>query len=106
LASITLSEILFGIGILPAGSRKDRLARALDGLLAMFAGRVLPFDQDAARRYAELAVAGRAAGRPLTTADGIIAATAAARGFAVATRNTRHFKHTGVRLIDPWQTEP
>jgi predicted nucleic acid-binding protein len=103
LSSVTLAELLFGIGAMPAGARKDRLARVLDRLLALFPGRVLPFDQDAARRYADMAVIGRAAGRPLPTADGYLAATAAAHGFAVATRNVRHFGDTGVELIDPWQ---
>ena len=103
LSSVTLAELLFGIGALSAGARRDRLARTLDRLLALFSGRVLPFDQEAARRYADMAVTARAAGRPLPTADGYLAATAAAHGFAVATRNVRHFGDTGVELIDPWQ---
>ncbi|MFZ2963155.1 MAG: type II toxin-antitoxin system VapC family toxin [Rhodoglobus sp.] len=103
LSSVTLAELLFGIGALPAGVKKDRLARALDRLLALFPGRVLPFDQDAARRYADMAVIARALGRPLPVADGYLAATAASRGFAVATRNIQHFGDTGVELIDPWQ---
>lgn len=102
LSSVTLAELLFGVGALPSGARKDRLAQALDGLLALFPGRVLPFDQEAARRYADMAVTARAVGRPLPTADGYLAATAAARGFAVATRNIQHFSDTGVELIDPW----
>lgn len=103
LSSVTLAELLFGIGALPAGARKDRLAHALDRLLALFPGRVLAFDQDAARRYADMAVIGRAADRPWTSSDGYLAATAAAHGFAVATRNVKHFGDTGVELIDPWQ---
>lgn len=103
LSSVTLAELLFGLGALPAGARRDRLAQALDALLALFPGRILAFDQDAARRYAEMAVVARAVGRPLPTTDGYIAATAASRSFAVATRNTQHFADTGVELIDPWQ---
>lgn len=103
LSSVTLAELLFGLGALPAGARKDRLAEALDALLALFAGRILAFDQDAARRYAEMAVTARAVGRPLPTTDGYIAATAASRNFVVATRNTAHFADTGVGLIDPWK---
>jgi predicted nucleic acid-binding protein len=102
LSSVTLAELLFGIGAIPTGSRRDRLAQALDRLLALFPGRVLPFDQDAARRYADMAVTARAAGHPLPVSDGYIAATAASRGFAVATRNTRDFQNIGVDLIDPW----
>ena len=104
LSSVTLAELLFGIGALPVGARKDRLARVLDGLLALFPGRTLPFDADAARRYAHMAVVARAAGSSLSMADGYIAATAAARGFAVATRNIRHFEGTGVEVINPWQS--
>ena len=54
--------------LLPSGQRKDRLERALQGPLAIFGDRVLPFDTDAARRYAGLAAAARAAGRELPTA--------------------------------------
>ena len=103
LSSVTLAELLFSIGALPAGARKDRLALALDRLLALFPGRVLPFDQEAAPRYADMAVTARAVGRPPPTADGYLAATAAAHSFAVATRNVQHFADTGVELIDPWQ---
>lgn len=103
LSSVSLAELLFSLGALPAGARKDQLAKALDALLSLFPGRILPFDQDAARRYAEMAATARAARRPLPTTDGYIAATAASRSFAVATRNTQHFADTGVELIDPWQ---
>lgn len=105
LSSVSMAELLFGIGVLPDGARKDRLSQAVQALLAIFPGRVLPFDQESARRYAEIAVSARAAGRPLAAVDGFIAASAAARGFAVATRNTRHFADTGVDLIDPWRAD-
>ncbi|MCL2464271.1 MAG: type II toxin-antitoxin system VapC family toxin [Micrococcales bacterium] len=100
-SAVTLAELLYGIGALPAGARRQRLTGALDGLSALFAGRVLAFDQDAARRYADMAVIARRAGRSLSMADGYIAATAASHGFAVATRNTNDFQDTGVGLIDP-----
>lgn len=56
-SSVTVAELLFGIGMLPEGRRKQELATTLDGALDLFAGRILPFDTDAARRYADLAVA-------------------------------------------------
>ena len=59
LTSVTLSEMLFGIAMLPVGRRRNTLTRALDGLLELFGDRVLPFDTDAARHYAALAVAAR-----------------------------------------------
>jgi predicted nucleic acid-binding protein len=102
LSSVTLAELLFGIGALPTGNRKEMLAQALDGLMGLFRDRVLPFDIDAARRYAELAVTARAAGRGFPTADGYIAAIAASRGFIVASRDTAPYEAAGVKVINPW----
>jgi hypothetical protein len=78
---MSLAELLFGIASLPAGKRKNLLARTLDGLLELFDGRVLPFDADAARHYAVLATKARLAGRGFPRPDGYIAAIAASRGF-------------------------
>ena len=63
LSSVTIAELMFGIGALPKGTRKDKLTVALDGVLDLFADRILPFDTRAARRYAELAVSARAVER-------------------------------------------
>jgi predicted nucleic acid-binding protein len=102
LSSITVAELLFGVGALPDGRRKDTLAAALDDVLDLFAPRVLPFDTAAARIYADLAVKARAAGKGLPTPDGYIAAIAAAHGFAVATRDASAFHAAGLTVIDPW----
>jgi hypothetical protein len=102
LSSVTVAELLFGIGMLPTGKRKDRLAVTLDDVLDLFADRILPFDTSAARRYADLAVRARAAGRGFPTPDGYIAAIAAAHGFAVASRDASAFEAAGLPVIDPW----
>lgn len=105
LSSVTIAELLYGIGALPTGKRKDRLTEALDGVMEMFADRVLPFDIAAARRYADLAVKARAAGKGFPTPDGYIAAIAAARGFTVATRDISAFDAAGVAVINPWNVD-
>lgn len=102
LSSVSLAELLFGIGALPEGKRRERLSTALNQLMTLFSGRVLPFDTDSARHYAQMAVASQRLGRPLAVADGYIAATASAHGYSVATRNVSDFESTGVNLIDPW----
>jgi toxin FitB len=102
LSSVTIAELMFGIGSLPKGKRKDRLTAALDGVLELFAGRILPFDTGAARRYADLAVKARAAGKGFPTPDGYIAAIAAAHDFAVASRDASAFAAAGLTVIDPW----
>lgn len=102
LASVTLAELLFGIGALPDGRRKKALAEMLDGVLELFGDRVLPFDIGAARYYAGLAVTARAAGKGFPTPDGYIAAIAASRGFIVATRDISPFEAAGLTVVNPW----
>jgi toxin FitB len=103
LSSVTLAELLFGIRALPAGKRKNMLAHALDGLTALFKNRVLPFDADAARHYAELAMAARTAGKGFPTPDGYIAAIAVSRGFIVASRDIAPYGAAGVSVVNPWK---
>ena len=103
LSSVTVAELLFGIGALPAGKRRDMLAQTLDGLMSLFRDRVLPFDVDAARHYADLAVTAKAAGRGFPTPDGYIAAIAASRGFIVASRDTDPYAAANVTVINPWE---
>ena len=104
LSSVTVAELLFGIGAIPVDNRKDMLAQALDGLMRLFRDRVLPFDIDAARCYAELAVTARTSGRGFPTPDGYIAAIAASRGFIVASRDTAPYTAASVTVINPWDT--
>ena len=103
LSSVTLAELLYGIGTLPEGRRKNALASTLDGLLELFGSRVLPFDADAARCYAQLTTQARAANKGFPTPDAYIAAIAVANGFAVATRDTSRFEAAGVPVINPWK---
>lgn len=102
LSSVTIAELMFGIGALPRGKCKDKLTAALDGVLELFADRILSFDTSAAHRYADLAVKARAAGRGFATPDGYIAAIAASHDFAVASRDTSAFTAAGLSVIDPW----
>ena len=106
LSSATVAEMMFGVGALPAGKRKDNLTAALDGLLGLFEGRILSFDTQAARRYANLAVQARASGKGFPIPDGYIAATADAHGYAVASRDTSAFTAAGLTVIDPWAVTP
>ena len=105
LSSVTVAELMFGIGALPDGKRKGKLTEALDGVMELFADRILSFDTGAARHYAELAVKARAAGKGFPTPDGYIAAIAASRGFVVATRDASAFDAAGLEVIDPWNAE-
>jgi predicted nucleic acid-binding protein len=105
LSSVTLTELLFGIAALPARKRKKMLAQALDGLMELFKDRVLPFDAEAARHYAELAITAKNGGRGFPTPDGYIAAIAASNGYIVASRDESAFVAANVTVINPWEWE-
>ena len=81
LAAISLAELRYGVAVLPPGKRKDTLHQNLERrVVPLFAGRILPFDEAAADAYATLRAHARTIGKAISTADGYIAATAAARG--------------------------
>jgi len=104
LSAITVAELRAGVALLPAGKRRSGLQENLEGrVLPLFAGRVLPFDLACTKAYAALMAQARSAGLGIATADGCIAAIAAANGFAVATRDTRPFEAAGAAVINPWQ---
>jgi len=71
-----------------------------------FAGRVLPFDSDAARFFAKIAAARRVSGRPLTQFGAQIAAIARVHHAVVATRNGADFENCGVPVLNPWSEQP
>ena len=103
LSAIGEAELRRGAAMLPAGKRRDQLMAMIDAMIAEdFAGRILPFDSNAAQAFVLVFLERRAAGRPISFADGQIAATARAQGAAIATRNTADFAGCGIAVIDPW----
>ena len=104
ISTITQAEMLYGVEILPAGRRKAKLATVIAQLFAEeFRGRILGFDEDAAREFARIVAARDRMGRPISHADAMISAIARSRGATVATRNVADFQGSGVRVVDPWR---
>jgi predicted nucleic acid-binding protein len=101
--AISVAELWAGIAVLAEGARRSALESSLEELLvSLFADRRLPFDDRAARAYASIVQRARSKGQTLPLADGLIAAIALARGFAVATRDRGPFETAGVQVLDPW----
>lgn len=97
------AELRYGAAILPAGRRRKSLVSDIERMLRdAFEGRILPFDRDAARAYADIAAMRRSTGHPVAPADCQIAAIARSRDLAVATRNVRDFEDLDVEIVDPW----
>jgi predicted nucleic acid-binding protein len=102
IASLIVAEIRRGVLEKPAGKRRRALEAWFDGPegpQALFAGRVLPFDEAAGLIWAQLMADGRAKARPRSALDTIIAAVAEANGCVVVTNNERDFE--GVETFNP-----
>jgi predicted nucleic acid-binding protein len=98
IASLTVAEIRRGILEKPAGKRRDELEAWFagpDGPQALFAGRVLPFDEKAGLVWARIMADGKARGRSRSALDAIVAAVAEASGCVVVTANEKDFAGTG-----------
>ena len=101
--AVTVFEIRFGLEILADGGRGRQLQDAFVRVLEEdFEGRVLPFEQGAAREAALITERGRRAGRLIESRDAQIAGIVAARRATLATRNTWDFAGLGITLVDPW----
>lgn len=100
LSVLTLGEIRKGIDSLHDLPKRQILNDWLETeLSAYFQGRILPVDQLVGDRWGRLLAK---AGRPLPTIDSLLAATAAAHGLCMVTRNTRDFEGLGIDLFNPW----
>jgi len=102
IASLTVAEIRRGLLEKPAGKKRRELERWFagpQGPQALFAGRVLPFDEPAAFIWARLMAEGTAKGRPRNALDMIIAAVAEANDCFVVTDNERDF--AGLKIVNP-----
>lgn len=103
LTAITTAELRYGIARLPDGRRRAGLEARLERMIeAGFADRILPFDDRAARHYAEIVAGRETRGQPISMADAEIAAICRSIGADLATRNTKDFSDTGITVVNPW----
>ena len=102
ISSLTVAEIRRGILEKPTGKKRRELERWFsgpEGPQALFAGRVLPFDEKAGLIWARLMAEGTAKGQPRSPLDMIVAAVAEANDCVVITENERHF--AGLKILNP-----
>src|SRR5579859_5106012 len=103
MAATSLSELLVGIQILPAGKHQENLLDTLETIRErLFEDRILEFGERAAVAYADAVAMARSKGLTISMPDGQIAAIATVHGFSVATRDIAPFLAAGVPVINPW----
>ena len=102
ISALTVAEIRRGLLEKPKGKKRALLEAWFagpEGLQALFAGRVLAFDDKAGLIWAQLMADGTAKGRPWSALDMIIAAVAEANGCVVVTDNEKDF--AGLKFVNP-----
>jgi predicted nucleic acid-binding protein len=102
IASLTVAEVYRGILEKPRGKKRDALDKWFsgpEGPQALFAGRILSFDDKAGLVWARLMAEGKAAGQPRSGLDMIIAAVAGVNGCVVVTDNEKDF--AGLQIVNP-----
>ena len=107
LASITVWEVLDGIGRLAPGARRRGLAERFQDLIdELFEDRIVEWTLADARACAQIMEDKRRCGEALDdhVPDAFLAAAAASRSLAIVTRNTSEFRNTGVDTVNPWTT--
>jgi hypothetical protein len=107
IASLTIAEIQRGILEKPPGRKRsvlDTWFSGPEGPPALFAGRILPFDERAALLWARLMAGGKARGRPRNALDMIIASIAAANDCIVVTANEKDF--ADLAFVNPLRGAP
>jgi toxin FitB len=102
-SAIVVAEILYGVELLANGKRKSDLLTGAERLFnVVLGGRILPFNEQAARQFSRIASGRRRRGRPIAELDAQIAAIAQVHDASLATRNTSDFEGCGLQLINPW----
>jgi len=107
LSEVSLTELKQG---LKASSKTKRPKEALDisnqlakELKELFGARILSFNEKAITALAQVEASTAHNKTQLSLTDSMIAATALAHGFKVATRDTTPFEAAGLKVINPWK---
>ena len=101
-SSISIGEIRKGLELLPAGKRKAGLQAWFKSICECMEGRILSFNTSTAHVWGHMVGTLEKKGIKLPTIDSQLAATASRNGLTMVTRNVDDFKHTGVKLLNPF----
>ncbi|MCZ0954751.1 MAG: PIN domain-containing protein, partial [Rhodospirillaceae bacterium] len=105
ISTVTIWEILSGIGRLTAAQRREELAMRFRNMLEdVFEDRVIDWTASDALECAVIMIIRRRMGESLDhrLPDGMLAGAASSRNLTIVTGNEKEFRNTGVKAINPW----
>jgi len=103
LCAITIGEIRKGLTKLPDSVKKERLTLWLNTLLIEYKERILSIDLAVCENWGVLQGNAEKAGTPMSSIDGLLAATAYIHNLTLATRNESDFTPANIPIINPWK---
>ena len=103
LCAITIGEVRKGLTKLPDSKKKERLTLWLNTLLIEYNERIFFIDLMVCENWGVLQGNAEKAGTPMSTIDGLIAATAYTHNLTLATRNENDFTPCNIPIINPWK---
>lgn len=83
------------------GPKRQVIESTILDIIEEFEEAIVPLSLEIAEAWAALSLRNKQAGQSVGVVDELIAATAIVHGLTVVTRNTRHFEHSGCRLLSP-----
>lgn len=102
ISTVTVGELKYGIDRLTDGRRKRAFQTWLTTLTARMKGRVLNYNTSVATVWGQLQAKCEREGVRLPSLDSQIAATALRHNLVIVTRNEKDFRHTGVKIENPF----
>ncbi len=101
-SAITIGELKRGIERLSPGTKRAGLEKWLDKLLTSMAGHVLAYNARVPETWGKMMVDLEKQGHLMPLTDSMIAAIAKRHNLTLVTRNTTHFAHAGLCVINPF----
>jgi len=100
LSALVIGELRKGIELCRANepARARSLEKWLNDVIEAFGDRILPIDNVIAEEWGRMG-----AKRPVSTVDGLLAATAIVHKMTLVTRNTRDVIDLGAKILNPFK---
>ena len=105
LCSLTIGEIRKGLTKLPESKKKEKLTDWLNTLLENYQDRIYPIDITVAENWGVIQGKAENEGMPMSSIDGLIAATSHTHNLILVTRNEKDFQASKLSIINPWNDD-